>query len=264
MSELFVCPLASGSKANSILIVSPEAKILIDAGLSARALEQRLAAFNLSLSQMDAVFVTHEHSDHIQHLPTYSSKFNLPVVANSQTARAIVSLQGGIHRFQVFTTAESFTFKDLEVFPFSISHDAADPVGFTIQCGGRKLGFCADLGFVSSGILAALQKCDLLYLEANHEPALVHACSRPMLYKQRVLSRSGHLSNEAMANALKAVVWDGLQHVWLAHLSSECNVPEKALQAAAAVLAGTQTTCSIAYQEQSSKSASLALNSLPV
>src|SRR5262249_31630801 len=133
-------------------------------------------------------------------------------------------------KFKIFSTGETFEFGDLEIHPFTIQHDTLDPVAFTIRLDNLKLGFCTDLGFATSLVSNKLQQCDYLYLEANHQPSMVHASSRPMIYKQRVLSRTGHLSNEACGHLLSQVAHSGLKHVHLAHLSSECNTPETALQ----------------------------------
>ena len=118
-----------------------------------------------------------------------------------------------------------------------------------------KLGFCTDLGFVTSLVVGQLQDCDYLYIEANHQPSMVHACSRPMIYKQRVLGRQGHLSNEDCAQLLASVVHPGLKHVHLAHLSSECNAPDLALEIVQQKIAeaGYRIDLSIAYQDEISK-----------
>lgn len=223
------CPLASGSKGNCIFVGTAQTKILIDAGISAKATKEKLAEINVDLSEIDAILVTHEHSDHISGLKTLAFKYGIPVLANQETAKGIVEALHECPKFKIFTTGESFEFGDLEIHPFSIQHDTLDPVAFTIRTAGLKLGFCADLGFVTSLVQHHLQACDYLYVEANHQPSMVHASARPMIYKQRVLSRSGHLSNEACGELLAHVAHPRLKHVHLAHLSSECNTPETAL-----------------------------------
>lgn len=224
------CPLASGSKGNCIYVGSKTTKILIDAGISAKSIRERLEAIGVALEDIDAILVTHEHIDHIRALAVLGCRMGIPIFANSDTAKAIYSLLDECPKFKIFSTGESFEFGDLEIHPFSIQHDAVDPVAFTIRTAGLKLGFCADLGFATTLVASQLKGCDYLYLEANHEPSMVHACPRPMVYKKRVLSRQGHLSNEECATLLESICHEGLKHVHLAHLSSECNSPDLALK----------------------------------
>jgi phosphoribosyl 1,2-cyclic phosphodiesterase len=249
------CPLASGSKGNCIYIGTPTTKILIDAGLSAKIIRERLGSIGVSLEDIDAILITHEHTDHIRGLDLLSGKMGIPVFANSDTAAAIYGILGVCPKFKIFSTGETFEFGEFEIHPFSIQHDAIDPVGFTIRTSGLKLGFCADLGFATTHVAAQLKGCDYLYLEANHEPSMVHACPRPMNYKKRVLSRQGHLSNEECAKLLEQIYHDGLKHVHLAHLSSECNSHELALKIITEKLQSLQakTEVSIAYQEMPSR-----------
>jgi phosphoribosyl 1,2-cyclic phosphodiesterase len=248
------CPLASGSKGNCIYVGTTKTKILIDAGLSAKAIKERLALLHVDLAQIDAILVTHEHTDHIKGLGVLG-RMGIPIFANSDTAKAIVSILHEYPKFKIFSTGESFAFGEIQVHPFSVQHDAIDPVAFTIQVENLKLGFCADLGFVTSLVQHQLKECDYLYLEANHQPSMVHASSRPMIYKQRVLGRQGHLSNEECASLLTSVFHEGLKHVHLAHLSSECNAPDLALKIVQEALArnAMRTEVSIAHQDQISQ-----------
>jgi len=249
------CPLASGSKGNCIYLGTDETKILIDAGLSARAISERLAQIHVSLDDIDAILITHEHTDHVKGLQQLACRKQIPVFANSDTAKAIYGLLGECPRFKIFSTGETFEFGGLEIHPFSIQHDTLDPVAFTIKIDQLKLGFCTDLGFVTTLVKSALKDCDYLYLEANHQPSMVHASARPMIYKQRVLSRQGHLSNEECAQLLREVFHEELKHVHLAHLSSECNSPQLAIDIVSKALQeiGQRVDLSIAYQDQVSK-----------
>ncbi|MBI2743706.1 MAG: MBL fold metallo-hydrolase [Chlamydiales bacterium] len=249
------CPLASGSKGNSIYLGTPETKILIDAGIGPKSLIARLAEIGVELSQIDAILITHEHTDHIHGLATLGCKLKIPIFANRETAKGIYSILKECPKFKIFSTGEAFEFGDLEILPFSIKHDALDPVGFTIRHGGLKLGFCADLGFASTLVKKALMDCDYLYVEANHQPSMVHASSRPAVYKERVLSRQGHLSNEECADLLIDIFHPNLKHVHLAHLSSECNSEEMALHVIRSKLGekNLSVDLSIAYQDRISK-----------
>lgn len=249
------CPLASGSKGNCIFLGTNQTKILIDAGISAKALTAKLAEINVDLAEIDAILITHEHTDHIQGLKTLAFKYGIPVLANHETAKGIVEAFQDCPKFKIFSTGETFEFGDLEIHPFSIQHDTLDPVAFTIRVNDLKLGFCTDLGFVTSLVQTKLLECDYLYLEANHQPSMVHASSRPMIYKQRVLSRTGHLSNEASGQLLCHVYHPKLKHVHLAHLSSECNSPEVAMSVIKSLLEshGINLDMTIAPQDKVSK-----------
>lgn len=248
-------PLASGSKGNSLYIGTGQTKVLIDAGISARMLKNRLAEIDVSLSDIDAIVVTHEHTDHIRGLSVLGCKMGIPVFANSDTARAIYEIIGEVPKFKIFSTGESFEYGDMEFHPFSIHHDAIDPVGFAIHIGEIKIGICADLGFVTPLVVNKLQDCDYLYLESNHQEEMVHACPRPAVYKQRVLGRLGHLSNHQCGELLKKLINPKLKHVHLAHLSGECNAPDLALEIVKRTLQeeGADVEVSIAFQDRLSK-----------
>lgn len=249
------CPLASGSKGNCIYLGTNQTKILIDAGISAKAIQTRLSEINVDLADIDAILITHEHMDHIVGLKTLAYKRGIPVFANHETAKGIVEYFHDCPKFKIFSTGETFEFGDLEIHPFSIQHDTLDPVAFTIRANSLKLGFCTDLGFTTSLVQAQLMGCDYLYLESNHEISMVHSSARPMIYKQRVLSRSGHLSNEACGNLLAQVFSPKLKHVHLAHLSSECNSPEVATKVVGDILEknGIHLELSVAPQDRISK-----------
>ncbi len=223
------CPLASGSKGNSLYLGTNQTKILIDAGLSTKATKEKLAQINVDIADIDAILITHEHTDHIQGLKGLACKLGIPVFANSETAKGIVDSLKEYPKFKIFSTGDTFEFGDLEIHPFSIQHDTLDPVAFTVKTGGIKVGICADLGFATTLVQNHMSQCDYAYVEANHQPSMVHASARPMTYKTRVLSRTGHLSNEACGLLLKEILHSRLKHVYLAHLSSECNTPDTAL-----------------------------------
>jgi phosphoribosyl 1,2-cyclic phosphodiesterase len=230
-------------------------KILIDAGLSAKATAARLEALGVSLQEIQAIFITHEHIDHIRGLDVITKNYNIPVFANSETAQALCAVMQRRPQFKIFATNEPFAVGDIEVRPFSVSHDAIDPVAFSLTTQGVKLGICADLGIATTLVISELKGSDYLYLEANHEPSMVHACNRPPVYKERVLGRQGHLSNQQCAALLKEVYHAGLRHIHLAHLSSECNAPDLALKTIQDTLAGLggATEVSIAQQETISR-----------
>jgi len=246
------CPLASGSKGNCIYFGTNQTRVLIDAGISAGALVKKLAQLQVAIETIQAILITHEHTDHIRGLSLICRKWNIPVLANAETAKGIIRSLNFRPKFKIFTTGEPFSFGDLEIYPFSIPHDTLDPVGFTIEAMGFKFGFCADLGHATSLVCRMLEKCDYLYLEANHQPSMVLASPRPAIYKQRVLGKQGHLSNEECAKLLTALCHQRLKHVYLAHLSSECNSADLALKIArdALALLNRDVAVSIAYQDR--------------
>ena len=249
------CPLGSGSKGNCIYVGTDRVKILIDAGLSAKAIKLRLKEINVDISEIDAILITHEHGDHIQGLKVLAYQMGIPVFANSETAKGIVEYFRDCPKFKIFSTGETFEFGGIEIHPFSIQHDTLDPVAFTLRAQGLKLGFCSDLGFATSLVEQQLRDCDYLYLEANHQVSMVHSSARPMIYKQRVLSRVGHLSNESCGELLTRIAHSGLKHVHLAHLSSECNTHETALGVITDILhqKGMKLDMCIAPQERIGK-----------
>lgn len=249
------CPLASGSKGNCLYLGSGTTRLLIDAGMSASATLERLAEIGVAPETIQAILITHEHSDHIKGLLVLAEKLKIPVLANAETAKGIVAAFGQRPRFKIFTTGETFQFGDLTVHPFSIPHDTLDPVAFTIHMGALKLGICADIGHITSLVRKHLERCDYLYIEANHQPSMVHASSRPQILKQRILGKQGHLSNQDCAALLTEIFHPGLKSVYLAHLSGECNAEEVALKVVTeALLAkGQSVELSIAYQDKVSK-----------
>lgn len=253
------CPLASGSKGNCLYFGSSQTKLLIDAGLSAKATEERLQQIGISPQQIDAILITHEHIDHVRGLEILSNRWRIPIFTNGDTAKALLSSFKERPRLKIFSTGERFEFGDVEITPFSVQHDAVDPVAFVLKTEKMKVGVCTDLGWVTSLVIEQLKRCDYLYVEANHQPEMVHACARPLLYKQRVLSRQGHLSNEECVRLIEAIFHPDLKHIYLAHLSSECNSHELALQMVQKKLNDLQasTGVSIAFQDRVSKAMSL-------
>ncbi|NGX33142.1 MAG: putative metallo-hydrolase YycJ [Candidatus Anoxychlamydiales bacterium] len=246
------CPLASGSKGNSIYFGSKEAKILIDAGLSYLQLNSRLNEIGVKLEDIDAILITHEHSDHIAGLKVISEKENIPIFTNSDTAKSIYNNLHVLPKFKIFTTSEEFEYKDLKIMPFSVPHDTLDPVGFIIKNQNLKFGFCTDLGFISSLVRESLKGLDYLYIESNHHIPYVHASNRSFIYKQRVLSRLGHLSNVDSLKLLGDIIHPNLKHIHIAHISGECNSKELILDMFTKLLDEKQskTKLTLAHQDK--------------
>ncbi len=228
---LSICPLASGSRGNSVFVSGGTTSILVDAGFSGVELERRMRAKALSPDNLSAVVVTHEHTDHIQAAGILSRRYNIPLYLNSKTHLAAEAKLGKVDHLNLFAGGTRFEIGELTINPFSISHDAADPLGMTVEHGTAKLGIATDLGIATNLVRQHLRGCNLLYVEANHDPHLLNIGPYPWYLKQRVKSRKGHLSNQEAAALVCDVRTPALAHVILAHLSEQNNCPEKALQA---------------------------------
>ncbi len=228
---LSVCVLASGSKGNAIYVSDGRTAILVDAGLSGVEIERRLGAADLSAGDLKAIVVSHEHSDHIRGVGVLSRRHRLPVYISQDTEAAAGPQLGRLHRREHFRIGRPFAIGGLSLHPFATSHDAADPAGFTIAQNGHKVGIATDLGIATGMVKEHLKTCTLLVLEANHDPGMLTHGPYPWPLKQRIRSRSGHLSNEESGALLADIKHDRLCHVILAHLSETNNTPQKALQA---------------------------------
>ena len=226
------CVLGSGSRGNVTYLESGNTRILIDAGMSGKGVQQRLAAINVEPSSIDAILVTHEHNDHIHGVGVLSRRASIPVFANPPTFSAAAKIFNRLFSYNEFETGTSFYYRNLEIHPFSISHDTADPVGFRISDGKYSLGYCTDTGRVSKLMQHRLTACDAIVLESNHDIGMLQNGNYPPYLKQRIRSGQGHLDNSEAAAFLHELAHEKLQHVVLAHLSEENNHPEIAFRAA--------------------------------
>ncbi len=224
------CSLYSGSTGNSLLIESNNAKILIDAGVSAKKVECGLNSIDVSIRDINAILVTHEHSDHVQSLGTISKKFNIPVYANAKTWDAMKAQRDKItdDNVKFFISNEDFEIEDIRVHPFSIPHDAADPCGFNFICEKEKFSVATDIGHITTNIMDCLENSDFLMLEANYEPDVLKCSKYPYLLKTRIAGPNGHLSNQLAGKTISRLIDSGLGSVMLGHLSKENNFPELA------------------------------------
>ncbi|UCD65802.1 MAG: MBL fold metallo-hydrolase [Deltaproteobacteria bacterium] len=230
------CVLGSGSKGNATYLESGETSILIDAGMSGIELQKRLSYIGVDLSEIDAILVTHEHNDHVQGVGVLSRRANIPVFANTATFSAASKIINKLFSYNEFETGGSLYIQNLEIHPFSISHDTEDPVGFRISDGRVSFGYCTDTGKVSRLMQHRLASCQALVLESNHDIAMLQNGTYPPYLKQRIRSNQGHLDNVEAAILLNELVHEKLQHVVLAHLSEENNHPEIAYHAAVEAL----------------------------
>jgi len=240
--------LASGSRANSSLLCTSSTRILIDAGISCRETFKRMKLLGDDPRALSAILITHEHSDHVYGLATLARKLSIPVYISGAThqawARAMRDENGELPqlaRLELFSAGRKFQIGDIDVTPFTIPHDAADPVGFTFRAEGVKVGFATDLGYVPASVRDHLRGCDVLVMESNHDVEMLRGGPYPWSVKQRVMSRVGHLSNDALADFF-ANSYDGYAaYVVLAHLSEQNNHPDLARGAAERALGPRRT-----------------------
>ncbi len=244
-----VSVLASGSRGNCALVGTSSTHILVDAGLSGRETFKRLAALGERAEDISAILITHEHSDHVAGLQRLANKLNVPVFLTAPThhawSRAVRdSDEKGalpeLPKLEHFSAWRGFSVGNIEVMPFTIPHDAADPVGFTFRAEGVKIGFVTDLGYMPASVRNHLQGCSVLVMESNHDVEMLRSGPYPWAVKQRVMSRVGHLSNEALAEFFMSDYDGGAEYLVLAHLSEQNNHPEIARAAAEHALGGRQ------------------------
>jgi phosphoribosyl 1,2-cyclic phosphodiesterase len=240
--------LASGSRGNSALVTSSRTRILVDAGLSCRETFKRIKAVGDEPHTLSAILITHEHSDHVYGLLTLARKLEIPVFMTAATHQAwsrSMRDQNGeapeLARLEIFSAGHSFHIGDIQVAPFTIPHDAADPVGMTFRAEGVKVAFATDLGYLPPNVCDYLRGCDVLAVESNHDLEMLRAGPYPWSVKQRVASRVGHLSNEALAEFFAGDYDGGAAYVVLAHLSEQNNHPQLARGAAEKALGSRGT-----------------------
>jgi phosphoribosyl 1,2-cyclic phosphodiesterase len=240
--------LASGSRGNSTVVASSNTRILVDVGISCRETFKRLKALGEDPRALSAVLITHEHSDHVSGLLTLARKLKVPVFMTGSThqawARALRDAQGEkprLEKLELFAAGRGFQVGDIAVAPFTIPHDAADPVGFTFRTEGVKVAICTDLGYMPISVRDHLRRCDVLVLESNHDLEMLRVGPYPWSVKQRVMSRVGHLSNAALAEFFSSDYDGSAAYVVLAHLSEQNNHPELARVAAESALSSRRT-----------------------
>lgn len=224
------CSLYSGSSGNCLFVSSKHTKVLIDCGTSCKKVCEGLASIDSSIEDIDAILVTHEHSDHVQSLGMVSKKFNIPVYANLETWNAMEKQKEKIleNNIKLFENDTDFTLNDLTIHPFSTPHDAANPCGFNIHNGKRKLSIATDLGHMNNDIIHQLEKSSFILLESNYEPEVLKMSKYPFYLKQRIAGPNGHLSNETAGKTIANLMKKDLKEVVLGHLSKESNFPELA------------------------------------
>lgn len=258
--EIRFCSLFSGSSGNAQYIGCGDTHLLVDAGVSGARVSAELAKIGLSCKQLSGILVTHEHSDHIAGVGVLSRRFDLPVYASQGTWAAMAGKLGSIapHNVRPFDAMQDFYLGELNVMPFQIPHDAADPVGFSFTSGAVKVSIATDLGCVKESWMRFVEGSDLVLLEANHDVEMLKAGPYPYDLKQRILGKRGHLSNEDCALALVELAGRGVRQVLLGHLSRENNFPELAYETVAlglrqaGIAPGADLLLNMAYRDRMS------------
>ena len=225
------CNLYSGSSGNSTYIEYNDTRILIDAGVSCQKICNGLSELGVSLDMIDAILITHEHTDHTKGLTTISKKYNTQIYATNKTWSQMSALKLPEFNHTAFNTNEGFNIGELNIEPFSIPHDAIDPCAFCILANGKKITVATDIGHVDDTIYNKLVGSDILLLESNYESNTLMNGNYPYFLKKRIAGDFGHLSNESASKTVKRLYDDtGISNIILGHLSKENNFPELAYQ----------------------------------
>ena len=224
------CSLYSGSSGNSLYVETNKTKLLIDCGESAKKIVNSLSDIDVNIEDIDGILVTHEHIDHVKSLGTLSKKFNIPVYTNIETLNAMPEQMSKLksENIHLFNFSEDFEIGDLQIHPFAIPHDAANPCAFNILNNNTKLSIATDIGHMTPEILSNLEKSKFLLLESNYDPNILKCSPYPYHLKERIAGPYGHLSNDIAGKTISHLIESGLHTVMLGHLSKENNFPELA------------------------------------
>ena len=227
--------LGSSSSGNCTFIATSQTKILLDVGFSPTQITKRLQSIGESLENIDAIVISHEHSDHITGLQGLLSKQQIPIIIGEPT---LAALQPSLScdRLEFIAAGRSFHFRDLKISAFSIPHDAVDPLGFTFEAEGIKIGHVTDLGYLTELVIQRLQACDVLVLESNHDLDMLKVGPYPWFLKQRIMGRQGHLCNDVVGRFFMEGFDGKAQYIILAHLSESNNHPDIARMSAVQAL----------------------------
>lgn len=234
---LEIAPLFSGSKGNCIYVGTETSKVLVDAGYSCSKIAAELKKVDVSMTDIDGILVTHEHSDHIGGVGVISRKYDIPVYANEQTWEQMQTRVGQVHSKNIRVIDEQdFYVKDLCVQPYAISHDAVRPFGYSLTAGGKKVSVMTDLGHVTEKILKQAEGSSIVLLESNHDVEMLKCGPYPYYLKRRILSTHGHLSNDDAAQTACRLVQSGVRGILLGHLSEKNNFYELAYETVCGIL----------------------------
>jgi phosphoribosyl 1,2-cyclic phosphodiesterase len=245
--------LGSGSEGNALLVEAQSGttttRVLLDCGFSAKEVERRLLRLDAGVESLDAILITHEHTDHIGSALTLARKWSIPLYMSWGTARAVGADEADVD-LHVLWGDESVAIGDVSVLPYTVPHDAREPLQYVLSDGAQRLGVLTDVGTSTPHISAVLSGCDGLVLECNHDVQMLAASRYPQSLKARIGGNHGHLNNDAAAEILASLDRSRLRHLVAAHLSKQNNLPELAQAAMAAVLGAAATEVVVATQEE--------------
>ena len=240
-----MCSIASGSSGNCIYAGSDTAHILIDDGISGKRTVEGLNLLGIKPEELDAIFVTHEHSDHIGGLGILSKRYGIPIYATPGTIKGMKEAKStsciDASLYNVIRADETVSIKDLVIHPMKVSHDANEPVAYRVYSEGKKLAVITDLGTYDDYTVGCLQGMDVVLCEANHDVKMLEVGPYPYQLKRRILGDRGHLSNDNSGRLISALLNDNIKHIYLGHLSKENNIPELAFETVRLEIEASQT-----------------------
>lgn len=262
---LTLASLYSGSSGNAIYVSNKNTKVLVDAGLSGKKIEEAISSIGEDIRNIQAILITHEHSDHIMGAGVLARRYGIPIYANNETwdamRNALKKIDPGCIR--VFNTGDVFNIGDLEIQAFRIPHDAVEPVGFNISHNGKKVTIATDIGHLSKSLLSCLEGSDIVLIESNHDVEMLKVGRYPWPLKQRILGDAGHLCNEMAAEVVSYLAKRGTKKFLLGHLSKENNIPELAFETVKnalrerSIIAGQDVYLSVALRDRVSEKISV-------
>lgn len=244
-----IAPLGSGSKGNALIVSAGGESLAIDAGFSRREMLARIVAHGVAAETLRAVLITHEHTDHTSGCRLLCDELQIPACMTPGTSRILEKRRALPQRVRQFSPGMRFNIGSFVVNAFAVPHDATEPVGFVVEYGNLKIGVATDLGEVNADVLSHLRGCDALVLESNYDPDMLAHSDRKLSLKRRIAGPAGHLENSAAAAALEKLTTERTKLVLLAHISSECNLPDLVAQQAGQKLAAKHLRWEIISQE---------------
>lgn len=234
---MIFCPLYSGSSGNSVFVASKDGSVLIDAGLPGKSIEKAMADIGKNPNDIDGIFITHEHIDHVKGVGVLSRRYNIPIYANELTWSGMEKTIGKIKEENIkIIDKDSINIKDMSICSYRIPHDAADPMGYSIYCGKNKVSIATDLGYFSKEVEEGIKNSNVILLESNHDEQMLKFGPYPYTLKRRILSDVGHLSNHDCGKAIVNMIKYNCKKVILGHLSKTNNYPELAYETVVSVL----------------------------
>ena len=242
--------LGSGSRGNALVVDGGETRLLLDCGFSVRSTVDRLARLAIIPEDIDGVLVTHEHSDHVAGAFKFALRYGIPVYLTHGTHHEIIRGKGSLPECHLIGSHDTFSIGCFEIQPFSVPHDAREPVQFVFSDGAYRLGVLTDTGLVTPHIVEMLRVCDALMLECNHDPEMLSKSNYPAMLKRRISGDFGHLENAQAASLLRQIETRQLKHVVAAHLSEKNNRPDLAASALALALDCSKDWIGVASQEE--------------